>query len=283
MILLSRLRLLSRPTFRVFSSYPSQADAPLSTGSSKGLVVGLYEHPEKDYCLTECGEQADSLLKGRLRSEIERCGMRGKSGEVRMINGLPGDFYSVAIVGLGPQDASFSVQESLDTGLENVRIAAALGALRLRDDYVSEISLDPMGHPEEVAEGATLALWEYQDNRRLEDRMKAVALECYNCLDEDAWTVSWTATDFPFEQRKTSPTLKDIPEGIFSHRGITARMLMGKERAAAALTAETTTAAPLIVALSNSMSLAGFRHNPPLLKVTPLPINRIGRSPVSLP
>lgn len=188
MILLSRLRLLSRPTFRVFSSYASQADAPLSTGSSKGLVVGLYEHPEKDYCLTECGEQADSLLKGRLRSEIERCGMRGKSGEVRMINGLPGDFYSVAIVGLGTQDASFSVRESLDTGLENVRIAAALGALRLRDDYVSEISLDPMGHPEEVAEGATLALWEYQDNRRLEDRKKAVALECYNCLDEDAWT-----------------------------------------------------------------------------------------------
>ncbi|XP_059617418.1 cytosol aminopeptidase-like [Phlebotomus argentipes] len=192
MFLLNRLRRasrgISRPSMRLFASFPSQADAPMPSGATKGIVVGIYEHPEKDYVFTECGEEVDGKLRGRLKNEIERCGLKGKSGEVKVLNGLSGDFYSVAIVGLGTKEVGFSVPESLDMGLENVRVAAALGALKLRDDCVAEISLDPMGHPEEVAEGATLALWEYQDNRRVEDRQRAVALECYNCLDEDAWT-----------------------------------------------------------------------------------------------
>ncbi|GAB0094527.1 cytosol aminopeptidase [Sergentomyia squamirostris] len=187
MLILGRFRKPSGFLCRFLATYASQSDAPLASGGSKGLVVGFYEHPEKNFCFTQCGERTDEMLKGRLTKEIERCGMTGRSGEVKLLNGIPGDFHSVALVGLGSADASYSIKECLDVKLENVRVAAALGALKLRDDCVSEISLDPMGHPEQVAEGATLALWEYQDNRRHEDRKPAIGLECYECPDEDAW------------------------------------------------------------------------------------------------
>ncbi|XP_055680590.1 cytosol aminopeptidase-like [Lutzomyia longipalpis] len=187
-MILNRFWALSRPLCRLFGTFVSQADAPLAHGGCKGLVVGVYETSEKAATFTECGEQTDAMLKGRLRAELDRCCMTGKSGEVRILNGLPGDFHSVAIVGLGSRERSFCEKEMMDVGLENVRVAAALGSLRLRDDYISEISLDPMGHPEQAAEGATLALWEYQDNRMVECRRPAVALECYQCPDEDSWT-----------------------------------------------------------------------------------------------
>ncbi|CAA9993148.1 unnamed protein product, partial [Nesidiocoris tenuis] len=55
-----------------------------------------------------------------------------KLGSARVFNGL-GEFYGVAVTGVGPNDATMNSKETLNECKENIRIAAAVGAKALQD------------------------------------------------------------------------------------------------------------------------------------------------------
>lgn len=63
------------------------------------------------------------------------------------------------MVGLGPEKAGYNEMEAIDEGMENVRVAAGIGAQVLRHQGVDRILVEGMGFPEQAAEGSALALW----------------------------------------------------------------------------------------------------------------------------
>lgn len=90
---------------------------------------------------------------------------------------------------------------------ENARIAAGIGARRLRDEGCTTIQLDPMEYPEQAAEGSSLAVWRYQENKSKKDRLSVPKLELFDSDEQDAWTRGL----FKADAQNLARTLSDAP------------------------------------------------------------------------
>lgn len=176
-------------------------------GPNKGIVLGLYKgEGEKDPKLTSEGEKFDDRVQGKISELVREMGMNGELGKGKLFSYVDSEFKSVAVVGLGSEGAGFDEEEVLDIGMENVRVCSATGARALQIQNCMEVHIDSMEYPEQAAEGAALAVWRYNVNRRKSHRIKIPKLELYG-KDVDAWTRGL----FKAESQNLARRLTDTP------------------------------------------------------------------------
>lgn len=75
----------------------------------------------------------------------------------------------------------------IDEDRENVRTAAAIGALKLAKNGCQCICVDGMGFAEQAAEGSALAIWRYQENKARKYWKVIPQLELFEDPDQDSW------------------------------------------------------------------------------------------------
>lgn len=101
--------------------------------SGRGLVVGVYQKEgDKDPKLTPTGEKVNDRVQGKLNELICETKITGRLGRGKVFNNIDQEFRSLAIVGVGLEGIGFNELEMLDEGMENVRVAAGIGARSLQ-------------------------------------------------------------------------------------------------------------------------------------------------------
>lgn len=137
---------------------------------TKALVLGVYNRQ----VLTEAAKVFDNQVNQGLSKLITQHGPDRK-GKVEVYHNVREDYPVVAVVGLGPQDAGINDAEDIDERRENIRSSIAVAAKSVRDHKnVDEIVVDPCGDPEASAEGANLALWNYDELKSEKYKKKVV-------------------------------------------------------------------------------------------------------------
>lgn len=155
----------------------------------KGIVVGVYlKDGEKAPQLTANGERFDIRVSGKIGELIKETNMDGELGKGRLFSNLDNEFLTVAVVGLGKEGVGYDAEESLDVGMENVRVAAAVGSRALQHHGADSVHVDGMEYPEQAAEGAAMAVWRYNINKRKSNRLEVPKVELYGSEDVDSWT-----------------------------------------------------------------------------------------------
>lgn len=174
----------------------------------KGVMIGLYKSDgDKDPMLTDNGEKFDDRVGGKISELVRETALTGELGLGRLFNNLDKEFSTVAVVGIGPESAGINEEEMIDEGMENTRIAAAVGARALQMQGCTHVFVDGMEHPEQAAEGAAMAVWRYNTNRRKSHRMAIPKLELFGSSDMD----SWTRGLFKAESQNLARRLADTP------------------------------------------------------------------------
>ncbi|KAL1122887.1 hypothetical protein AAG570_003213, partial [Ranatra chinensis] len=88
-------------------------------------------------------------------------------GRAHVYHNLGCQFYAVAVAGLGPDGVGYNRREFINECKENVRIAASVGVRALLNMGVTDIMVEGLSNAEAAAEGAALALWEYDGHKNL--------------------------------------------------------------------------------------------------------------------
>lgn len=109
-------------------------------------------------------------------------------------------------MGLGHEKLGYNEMEAIDEGLEAVRVAAGIGAQSLKKEGVTRVLVEGMSHPEQAAEGCTLALWRYQENRAKEKQKKIPTIELYDEADTDSFQRGLFKADSQNLARRLSDT-----------------------------------------------------------------------------
>ncbi|KAH8299614.1 hypothetical protein KR044_003524 [Drosophila immigrans] len=199
--LLSYRRRLHAVGLRV-RAFSSKCDNP------KGVVVGVYQKDgDKPIRSSENAVLLDDAVGGKIMSLIRERGMDGRPGKGLLFNGLEGEYSTVAVVGMGVAGAGYNELEELDEGMENTRIAAGTGARALQLQRMVEVHVDGMDFPEQAAEGAALAVWRYNANKRKKNRLATPKLHMYGKGDHDAWVRGL----FKAESQNLARRLSDTP------------------------------------------------------------------------
>ncbi|XP_030383836.1 cytosol aminopeptidase [Scaptodrosophila lebanonensis] len=187
---------------RIIRTYTSKCKKP------KGVVVGVYlKEGDKPAKMTGSGMAMDDAMGGKMGQLIRERGLDGTPGKGLLFSGLEGEYNAVAVVGVGASNASYNELEELDEGMENVRIAAATGARALQLQRMDEVHVDGMDYPEQAAEGAALAVWRYNANKRKKYRLPTPKLDMYGSGDHDAWVRGL----FKAESQNLARRLSDTP------------------------------------------------------------------------
>lgn len=137
-----------------------------------------------------------------------RSGPEIHKGSARVFNNIEQNYWSIAVVGLGPPKLGYNEMECIDEGRENVRVAAAIGAKKLTKQGCQCICLDGMGHPEQAAEGSALAVWKYQENRNKKKWLTVPTLELF---DEGGSADGWQRGLFKADSQNLVRRLCDTP------------------------------------------------------------------------
>lgn len=160
----------------------------------KGLVLGAYEIKSVNSVqnsFTPTAKHYDKLMGGKLRSELSKTGPPIRKNEVRMLYGFEETFPNIAVVGLGDQGLGYNEEEQMDEQKEQIREAAAIGSVALRDvSRMEKIFIESFGNAESAAEGSVLGLWSYQDYKTYklgESYMPAIQL--FDDCDFTGWKI----------------------------------------------------------------------------------------------
>ncbi|XP_001360446.3 cytosol aminopeptidase-like [Drosophila pseudoobscura] len=179
----------------------------------KGVVVGVYKRDsDKPPKTTENAVTLDDSVGGKVMQWIRERNMDGSPGKGLLFSGMDGDYQAIAVVGVGDYDAAFNEEEELDLGMENVRVAAGAGARALQMQGMREVHVDSMGYPEQAAEGASLAVWRFNMNKRKKNRTRTPKLEMYGKGDREAWTRGL----FKAESQNLARRLSDTPANMMT-------------------------------------------------------------------
>lgn len=176
----------------------------------KGLVLGAY-HSEKgeNIKLSPTAQKFDDNLSGKLRELIEIAGVR--KGKARVFYNVSPEFKAVSVVGLGDGCLGYNELEEIHEGKETVRTAAAVGCRSLED--VTDVYVEDLGDAEAAAEGATLGIWKYQENKNKEKQTKIPAVHFYN---EDGENKNWTNGVIKAEAQNLARRLTDTPSNLMT-------------------------------------------------------------------
>lgn len=174
-----------------------------------GVVLGLYERGgATEPCkLTPTGEQFDLKAGGQLLRFIQEMKMTGSCGTHKLVHGISGDFDAIAVVGLGPKNCGFDEIECINWNMENVRIAAGIGAKALKSQNCTKICVDDMNFPEQAAEGSSLSLWRYQRDLCDTSQNDKPELRLFGTGDVQ----SWSRGIFRAEAQNIVRTLSEMP------------------------------------------------------------------------
>ncbi|XP_022106709.1 cytosol aminopeptidase-like [Acanthaster planci] len=140
--------------------------------TKKGVILGVYskeDDKEEGFIFTKAAEEVNSRVSGRLQELLNVAGPTIKPGQAKILYDVNQDFSCVAVVGLGKQSAGYSHVEQVNEAKENIRAAVAAGATQLRESGAKCISVDPCTDAQAAAEGASLALFSYDE---LKDKSK---------------------------------------------------------------------------------------------------------------
>lgn len=154
-----------------------------------GLVLALYEkEPDANQPrLSVSGERFNESTQGVLQKLVQESGMDGSVGTGTVFNIDHSKFESICVVGCGPEGIGYNTLEAIHEGMENVRIASAIATRKLKAEHCSVIHLESMEFAEQVAEGATLAEWDFRENKCQADRTKMPKFELFDSTDVDAF------------------------------------------------------------------------------------------------
>ncbi|KAL7737653.1 hypothetical protein ACLKA6_007761 [Drosophila palustris] len=190
----------------------------------KGVVVGAYQKDgDKPIRSSENAVLLDDAVGGKIMTLIRERGMDGRPGKGLLFNGLEGEFSCVAVVGMGPAGAGYNELEELDEGMENTRIAAGTGARALQLQRMAEVHVDGMDFPEQAAEGAALAVWRYNANKRKKNRLATPKLHMYGKGDHDAWVRGlFKAESQNLARRLTDTPANQMTPSIFAQAAVDA-------------------------------------------------------------
>lgn len=177
-------------------------------GLGKGLVLGIYlKEGDKEAKFTPSAEKFNDRINGKLRQLVCESKIDGNLGRGRVFSNIDAEFSAVAVVGLGIEGIGFNELEMLDEGMENVRVAAGVGARSLQLQGCHTVSVEGMDYAEQAAEGAALGVWRFMENIAKANRIIIPKLELYESNDLDGWTRGI----FKAESQNLARRLSDAP------------------------------------------------------------------------
>lgn len=167
-----------------------------STPHSQGLVLGVYSDENDRLCHGTLSDVAanynERITKGNLLNALRMSGPMPRRGECRIIYNIEPKIAAVAICGLGDKCLGYNADERIDDAKEAIRIAAATGCRALQELEMNKIYVEDFGHAESAAEGASMALWTYQDMRAIENREHMPQLELHAEPDKPFDLYGWS-------------------------------------------------------------------------------------------
>lgn len=149
--------------------------------------MGVYECENNELGLTTAAKKFDDQLSGKLLEYVKGSREEIVDRGLKVFNNINKDFWSIAVVNIGKENAGYNQLEVIDQGLENVRLGAGNGARKLTQQGVKQILVESFGKAEQAAEGAALAVWKYQENRSKEHWKAIPSLELFDSSDTDTW------------------------------------------------------------------------------------------------
>ncbi|XP_014278404.1 cytosol aminopeptidase [Halyomorpha halys] len=156
--------------------------------NKKGLVLGAYDGCNPgELKFTKAAKLFDDKMGGKI-SALVKGGAGISKGTAQVFTNLGDEFYSIAVAGLGEEGAGYNTLEILDECKENIRWAAATGARALQDSGIYNIMVEEFTNAEAAAEGANLAIWQYQDVRSPSEHNPTGKVDLYQSDDRDGWS-----------------------------------------------------------------------------------------------
>ncbi|KAF9817100.1 hypothetical protein SFRURICE_013888 [Spodoptera frugiperda] len=181
----------------------------------KGLVLGVYfnENVLRDPAvLTASARKYNEQVCGRLWSLLN-LGPIPRLGEARVFYDLDPHYTFVAVAGLGSECANYNKLERLDETKEAIRIAAGVGAMAVQKLNPKEIDVESFGNAEAAAEGAELAVWQFNEYKTASINklipMKPI-LNLYDDCDIDGWKIGYLKA----EAQNLARHLQEMPANI---------------------------------------------------------------------
>lgn len=160
--------------------------------SETGLILGIYSKNDGRHETSKFTHSAQKFNKrtcSLMEALIKKAGPCPRLGEYRILYDIDPVFPIVCVTGLGLECAGYDEDEQMDKGKENIRIAAGVAAKVMLQFEISKIFLEGLGHPESTAEGASLAVWIYQEFKNIKKRRLPVSLELYDDNDWTGWQI----------------------------------------------------------------------------------------------
>ncbi|PSN55628.1 Cytosol aminopeptidase [Blattella germanica] len=165
------------------------AAAPSSSKADKlkGIIIGVFTD-NCEYKFTKSGTKFNSESGGKIESVLNlNLDSLPNLGNVLLLQNIDEEYYTVAVVGLGKEEVGLNTLEILDECRENIRIAVGIGARRLYEMGITEITVESFGQSEAAAEGAALAVWKYDEHKDKEDRKEPAQFQLLYEEDKDSW------------------------------------------------------------------------------------------------
>lgn len=178
--------------------------------------MGVYEENSKDEInFTRTAKAYNDKVQGKLAELLKIAGPVLGKGKTRIFYNLNSEFPVVAAVGLGKDSLKYNELEELDEGREAIRIAASAGCRGLQDVGVTEISVEDLGNAEAAAEGATLGVWKYQENKRKEKQTKIPIIKFFEDSGNDK-EENWKQGVIKAEAQNLARRLADTPANLMT-------------------------------------------------------------------
>ncbi|GES94587.1 leucine aminopeptidase [Rhizophagus clarus] len=167
-----------------------------------GLVLGIY----KDGSLSEsASKEISDNLQQIIKQQLQFAGVKGKTGEVRILYGISGLPSKTAVVNLGLRS------ESLKDSLSKARVAAAAGVRTLRDQGAKNIAIDVMTSEHGASEGATLGLYKPDNLKSIQNQKEPVKISPFGSSSPPSQDFTWETGLIYADAQNFARTLGNSP------------------------------------------------------------------------
>ena len=163
------------------------------TKDGKALLLGIYSHLDDpdipQIALTKSTMKYNEFTCGKLLETLKTAGPFPKLGEARLLFNIENTFPIVGVCGLGHECYGYNKTEQRDEAKEAIRLAIGAGCRAVQSLSVNKLHVESFGHAESAAEGASLALWVYQDLKNKHKRKRVPFLGLYEDCDWTGWNI----------------------------------------------------------------------------------------------
>jgi len=186
--------------------------AECAMNDKKGIILGVYTDENDEHVFTKTAQKFNEKTDGKLEDMLKMAGCHMEVGFGKAFNNVDQEFWAVALVGLGRENAGYNELEAIDEGLESARQAAGIGAQLLKNEGCSRVLVEGLGFPEQAAEGTALALWTYQENKMRENWQVIPTIELFDDPDMEGFQRGL----FKAESQNLARRLSDTPANLMT-------------------------------------------------------------------